>query len=60
MPAADISPLTFRSVALGVSDLAKSVDFYTRVCGMTELQTYHMPLEGRRHARAFLAERLKA
>ena len=42
MPEAEISPLTFRSVGLGVSDLAKSIDFYSRVCGMTELQTYHL------------------
>ena len=41
MPEAEISPLTFCSVGLGVSDLAKSIDFYSRVCGMTELQTYH-------------------
>jgi lactoylglutathione lyase len=29
-------------VGLGVSDLRRSVDFYTRVCGMVELQTYHL------------------
>jgi lactoylglutathione lyase len=32
-----------RSVGIGVSDLAKSVEFYTRACGMQQLQTFDLP-----------------
>lgn len=32
----------FRSTGLGVSDLAKSVDFYTRVLGMEQVQTFEL------------------
>lgn len=32
----------FRSTGLGVSDLARSVDFYTRVMGMEQVQTFEL------------------
>jgi lactoylglutathione lyase len=31
------------AVGIGVSDLARSVDFYTRVLGMQKLQTFKLP-----------------
>lgn len=31
------------AVGIGVSDLARSVDFYTRVLGMTKMQTFSLP-----------------
>lgn len=34
-----VDDIIFRSVGVGVSDLKKSVDFYTRVCGMKQVQT---------------------
>jgi lactoylglutathione lyase len=34
-----VDDIIFRSVGIGVSDLKKSVDFYTRVCGMKQVQT---------------------
>lgn len=36
---AAVDDIIFRSVGIGVSDLAKSTDFYTRVCGMKHVQT---------------------
>ena len=32
----------FRSTGLGVSDLARSVDFYTRIMGMEQVQTFEL------------------
>ncbi len=32
----------FRSTGLGVSDLAKSVDFYTRIMGMEQVRTFEL------------------
>ena len=34
-----VDDIIFRSVGIGVSDLKRSVDFYTRVCGMKQVQT---------------------
>jgi lactoylglutathione lyase len=34
-----VDDIIFRSVGVGVSDLKRSVDFYTRVCGMKQVQT---------------------
>jgi lactoylglutathione lyase len=34
-----VDDIVFRSIGIGVSDLKKSVDFYTRVCGMKQVQT---------------------
>ena len=34
-----VDDIIFRSIGIGVSDLKRSVDFYTRVCGMKQLQT---------------------
>ena len=34
-----IDDIIFRSLGIGVSDLRRSVDFYTRVCGMKQVQT---------------------
>jgi lactoylglutathione lyase len=34
-----VDDIIFRSVGIGVSDLERSVDFYTRVCGMKQVQT---------------------
>ena len=34
-----VDDIIFRSVGIGVSDLKRSVDFYTRVCGMKQLQS---------------------
>lgn len=31
------------AVGIGVSDLARSIDFYTRVLGMTKLQRFRLP-----------------
>lgn len=36
------SPGTLGAVGIGVSDLAVSVDFYTRVMGMKQLQTFEV------------------
>ena len=33
-----VDDIIFRSVGVGVSDLKRSVDFYTRVCGMKQVQ----------------------
>lgn len=30
------------ALGIGVSDLAKSLDFYTRACGMKEVRQYHL------------------
>jgi acyl dehydratase/catechol 2,3-dioxygenase-like lactoylglutathione lyase family enzyme len=37
------SPNALGAVGLGVSDLARSVDFYTRVLGMTQIRTFKIP-----------------
>ncbi|HEX5377175.1 MAG TPA: VOC family protein [Phenylobacterium sp.] len=37
------SPDYLGAVGIGVSDLARSVDFYTRVLGMTQTQTFKLP-----------------
>jgi lactoylglutathione lyase len=37
------SPDYLGAVGIGVSDLARSVDFYTRVLGMTQIQTFSLP-----------------
>jgi len=37
------SPDFLGAVGIGVSDLARSVDFYTRVLGMTQAQTFKLP-----------------
>ena len=34
-----VDDIILRSIGIGVSDLKRSVDFYTRVCGMKQLQT---------------------
>lgn len=34
-----VDDIIFRSIGIGVSDLKRSVDFYTRVCGMKQVQT---------------------
>lgn len=34
-----VDDIIYRSTGIGVSDLAKSTDFYTRVLGMTHVQT---------------------
>jgi lactoylglutathione lyase len=34
-----VDDIVFRSVGIGVSNLKRSVDFYTRVCGMVQVQT---------------------
>jgi lactoylglutathione lyase len=34
-----VDDIIFRSIGIGVSDLERSVDFYTRVCGMKQVQT---------------------
>ena len=36
------SPNLLGAVGIGVSDLAKSVDFYSRVIGMTQTQTFSL------------------
>src|ERR1700756_2060462 len=33
----------FRAVGIGVSDLRRSLDFYTEVLGMEKLQTFSLP-----------------
>lgn len=40
---ADSIDVAFRSVGIGVSDLARSVDFYTQVCGMQRVTRYDLP-----------------
>jgi lactoylglutathione lyase len=37
------SPNAMAAVGIGVSDLKRSVDFYTRVLGMSEMQTIKLP-----------------
>jgi lactoylglutathione lyase len=37
------SPNAMAAVGIGVSDLKRSVDFYTRVMGMKEMQTLKLP-----------------
>jgi len=37
-----VDDIIFRSVGIGVSDLKRSVDFYTRVSGMKQLQTFKL------------------
>jgi len=37
------SPNSMAAVGIGVSDLKRSVDFYTRVLGMKEMQTFKLP-----------------
>lgn len=34
---------SFAAAGIGVSDLDRSVDFYTRVLGMTKMQTFSLP-----------------
>ena len=34
---------TMAAFGIGVSDLRRSADFYTKVLGMTEMQTYKLP-----------------
>lgn len=34
--------VVFGAVGIGVSDLARSVDFYLRACGMVEVRQYHL------------------
>ena len=36
------SPNSLGAVGIGVSDLARSVDFYSRVLGMTQTQTFEL------------------
>ncbi len=38
----DLETPYFRSTGLGVSDLVRSVDFYTRVMGMEQVQTFEL------------------
>jgi lactoylglutathione lyase len=35
--------MAFGAVGIEVSNLDKSVDYYSRVCGMTKLQTFDLP-----------------
>jgi lactoylglutathione lyase len=37
------SPNAMAAVGIGVSNLKRSVDFYTRVMGMKEMQTFKLP-----------------
>jgi lactoylglutathione lyase len=34
-----LDSIILRSIGIGVSDIERSVDFYTRVCGMKEIET---------------------
>jgi lactoylglutathione lyase len=44
-PASDVTPRSayVGAVGIGVSDLKRSIDFYTRVLGMTKLQKFELP-----------------
>ncbi len=37
------SPNAMAAVGIGVSDMKRSVDFYTRVLGMKQMQTFKLP-----------------
>ncbi|MBN9532493.1 MAG: VOC family protein [Alphaproteobacteria bacterium] len=37
------SEYSFAATGIGVSDLKRSVDFYTRILGMTNMQTINLP-----------------
>ena len=39
----DASQISLSAMGIGVSDLVRSVDFYTRVIGMVELFPLHLP-----------------